>query len=111
MFGGAEARRGLEKAVLSEVRGLTVRGGGGLWGRHPAGGLARTGLGVRREGGPGTACRGTLIGVKVVMLVGRWEGLVGREKAVQGFTGGSKGEVGMLFCPGSGRELMLPRSG
>ena len=105
MLGGAELSRGLEKAVLSEVwpsPGTRV----GLCGLQPGVGVASTGLGETSGTSAGDTWTGRLIGVKM-RLPGRWEGLVGREKAVHGITGGSRGDVGMLELTvlEAGREL------
>ena len=43
--------------------------------------------------------------------VAEWEGEVGREKAVKGLMGGSRGEIGGGFPPGSGRDWRLPLIG
>ena len=40
-----------------------------------------------------------------------WEGEVGREKAVNGLMGGSRGEIGGGLPPGSGRDWRLPLIG
>ena len=40
-----------------------------------------------------------------------WEGEVGREKAVKGLIGGSRGEIGGGLPPGSGRDWRLPLIG
>ena len=62
MLGGAELRRGLEKAVLSEAW-LIPGTRGGLCGLQPATGLASKGLGETSVVSPGAGWAGTLMGV------------------------------------------------
>ena len=64
MLGGAELRRGLEKAVLSEAW-LIPGTRGGLCGLQPGIGLASNALGETRGVEPRAPCIGTLIGVNI----------------------------------------------
>jgi len=79
-------------------------------------GLANRGLGAAKgvDAGDNTGMGAGVMGVNIEFAgIEVCEGDVGKEKAVNGRTGGSTGDTGQAPAPilGSGREVLLPLMG